>query len=106
MFVEFFLALKEARIPVTLREFLVLLEAMERKVVSFNVDDFYFLSRSSLVKDERNLDKFDQVFGSCFEGLEFGQDLFETEIPEDWLQKLAERVMTAEEMAEVKSLGG
>ena len=106
MFVEFFLALKEARIPVTLREFLVLLEAMERKVVSFNVDDFYFLSRSSLVKDERNLDKFDQVFGSCFEGLEFGQDLFETEIPEDWLQKLAERVMTAEEMAEIKSLGG
>ena len=106
MFVEFFLALKEAHIPVTLREFLVLLEAMERKVVSFNVDDFYFLSRSSLVKDERNLDKFDQVFGSCFEGLEFGQDLFETEIPEDWLEKLAERVMTAEEMAEIKSLGG
>ena len=106
MFVEFFLALKEAHIPVTLREFLVLLEAMERKVVSFNVDDFYFLSRSSLVKDERNLDKFDQVFGSCFEGLEFDQDLFETEIPEDWLQKLAERVMTTEEMAEIKSLGG
>ena len=106
MFVEFFLALKEARIPVTLREFLVLLEAMERKVVSFNVDDFYFLSRSSLVKDERNLDKFDQVFGSCFEGLEFGQDLFETGIPDDWLQKLAERVMTTEEMAEIKSLGG
>ena len=106
MFVEFFLALKEARIPVTLREFLALLEAMERKVVSFNVDDFYFLSRSSLVKDERNLDKFDQVFGSCFEGLEFGQDLFETGIPEDWLQKLAERVMTTEEMAEIKSLGG
>ena len=106
MFVEFFLALKEARIPVTLREFLVLLEAMERKVVSFNVDDFYFLSRSCLVKDERNLDKFDQVFGSCFEGLEFGQDLFEAEIPEDWLQKLAERVMTTEEMAEIKSLGG
>ena len=106
MFVEFFLALKEAHIPVTLREFLVLLEAMERKVVSFNVDDFYFLSRSCLVKDERNLDKFDQVFGSCFEGLEFGQDLFETEIPEDWLQKLAERVMTTEEMAEIKSLGG
>ena len=106
MFVEFFLALKEARIPVTLREFLVLLEAMERKVVSFNVDEFYFLSRSSLVKDERNLDKFDQVFGSCFEGLEFGQDLFETGIPEDWLQKLAERVMTTEEMAEIKSLGG
>jgi len=106
MFVEFFLALKEARIPVTLREFLVLLEAMERKVVSFNVDDFYFLSRSCLVKDERNLDKFDQVFGSCFEGLEFGQDLFETGIPEDWLQKLAERVMTAEEMAAIKSLGG
>ena len=59
MFVEFFLALKEAQIPVSLREFLVLLEAMERKVVSFNVDDFYFLSRSCLVKDEKNLDKFE-----------------------------------------------
>ena len=106
MFVEFFLALKEAHIPVTLREFLALLGAMERKVVSFNVDDFYFLSRSSLVKDERNLDKFDQVFGSCFEGLEFDQDLLETEIPEDWLRKHAERVMTTEEMAEIKSLGG
>ncbi len=106
MFVEFFLALKEARIPVTLREFLVLLGAMERKVVSFNVDEFYFLSRSCLVKDERNLDKFDQVFGSCFEGLEFDQDLLETEIPGDWLRKLAERVMTTEEMAEIKSLGG
>ncbi len=106
MFVEFFLALKEAHIPVTLREFLVLLEAMERKVVSFNVDEFYFLSRSCLVKDERNLDNFDQVFGSCFEGLEFDQDLLETEIPGDWLRKLAERVMTTEEMAEIKSLGG
>ncbi len=106
MFVEFFLALKEARIPVTLREFLVFLGAMERKVVSFNVDEFYFLSRSCLVKDERNLDKFDQVFGSCFEGLEFDQDLLETEIPGDWLRKLAERVMTTEEMAEIKSLGG
>ena len=59
MFVEFFLALKETRIPVTLREFLVLLEAMERKVVTFNVEEFYFLSRSCLVKDEKNLDKFD-----------------------------------------------
>ena len=106
MFVEFFLALKEARIPVTLREFLLLLEAMERKVVIFNVNDFYFLSRSCLVKDERNLDKFDQVFGSCFQGLEFGKEHFETKIPEEWLQKLAERVMTAEEMAEIKSLGG
>ena len=61
MFVEFFLALKETRIPVTLREFLVLLEAMERKVLTFNVEEFYFLSRSCLVKDEKNLDKFDQI---------------------------------------------
>ena len=90
MFVQFFLALKETRIPVTLREFLALLEAMERKVVSFNVNDFYFLSRSCLVKDERNLDKFDQVFSSCFEGLEFDQDLFEKGIPEKYFIKMHE----------------
>ena len=106
MFVNFFLSLKEAKIPVTLREYLTLLEAMEKGVGQYSVDDFYFLSRSCLVKDERNLDKFDRVFGSCFEGLEFGEDLFEAEIPEEWLRKIAERVMTPEEMAEIESLGG
>ncbi len=106
MFVNFFLSLKGAKLPVTLREYLTLMKAMEKGVGKFSVYDFYFLSRSCLVKDERNLDKFDRVFGECFEGLEFGEDLFEAEIPEEWLRKIAERVMTPEEMAEVEALGG
>ena len=106
MFVDFFLTLKTAKVPVTLREYLTLLEAMKKGVGQFNIDNFYYLSRSCLVKDERNLDKFDRAFGQCFEGLEFGEDIFEADIPEEWLRKVAERVMTPEEMAEVESLGG
>ena len=106
MFVNFFLSLKEARVPVTLREYLTLLEAMEKGVAAYDVDAFYYLSRSCLVKDERNLDKFDRVFGECFNGLEFGDDLFDAEIPEEWLRKIAERVMTPKEMAEIEALGG
>ncbi|MEK9677238.1 MAG: VWA domain-containing protein [Rhodospirillaceae bacterium] len=106
MFVNFFLSLKEARVPVTLREYLTLLEAMEKDVAAYDLDAFYYLSRSCLVKDERNLDKFDRVFGECFNGLEFGDDLFDAEIPEEWLRKIAERVMTPEEMAEIEALGG
>ena len=106
MFINFFLSLKDAKLPVTLREYLTLLEAMERGVGKFAVNDFYYLSRSCLIKDERNLDKFDRIFGKCFEGLEFGEDIFEAEIPEEWLRKIAERVMSPEEMAQVESLGG
>ena len=106
MFVNFFLSLKDAKLPVTLREYLTLLEAMKKGVGKFAVNDFYYLSRSCLIKDERNLDKFDRIFGECFEGLEFGEDVFEAEIPEEWLRKIAERVMSPEEMAQVESLGG
>ena len=66
MFGDFFLALKDASVPVTLREYLTLLRAMECGVARYNVDDFYYLSRTCLVKDEKNLDKFDRVFGFCF----------------------------------------
>ena len=75
MFVDFFLSLKKAKVPVTLREYLTLMEGMEKGVADYNVNDFYFLSRACLVKDERNLDKFDRVFGTCFKGLErIGED--------------------------------
>ena len=70
MFVNFFQELKEANLPVTLREYLTLLEALEAGIPNRNVEDFYYLSRSTLVKDERNLDKFDRVFGHIFKGLE------------------------------------
>src|SRR5690242_5495994 len=105
MFVNFFLELRQAKVPVSLREYLTLMEAMKRGVADYSVEDFYYLSRSCLVKDERNLDKFDRVFGHCFKGLETQPD--ETaEIPEEWLRKLAERVLTEEEKAQIEALGG
>ena len=108
MFSNFFLTLRDSKIPVSLRELLTLLEAMNKGVVSFNVDQFYYLARSCLIKDERNLDKFDKVFGSFFEGLDFApeKNSLVDEIPEDWLKSLAERMMTHEEMANIKAMGG
>ena len=108
MFINFFLTLRDAKIPVSLREYLMLLEAMNRGLSSYKVDQFYYLARSCLVKDERNLDKFDQVFGSFFEGLEFTSDGEQmiTEIPEEWLKSLAEHVLTSEEMSKIQAVGG
>jgi len=105
MFINFFFELKEARLPVSLREYLTLLEAMDGRLADYSVEDFYYLSRACLVKDETNLDKFDRVFGHVFKGLE-GPPADEVEIPEEWLRKAAERVLTEEEKELVKSLGG
>ena len=92
MFVTFFTELKSAGVPVTLREYLTLMEAMEKDLAGRRVEDFYYLSRAALVKDERNLDKFDRVFGTVFKGLESLLDAMEgAEIPEEWLKKLAEK---------------
>ena len=103
---NFFISLRDAKIPVSLREYLTLLEAMDKGVADYKVDNFYYLARSCLVKDERNLDKFDQVFGKCFEGLELTSEDEEVvaEIPEDWLRSLSERVMTSKEMAYIVTL--
>jgi uncharacterized protein len=106
MFIDFFLQLREARIPVTLREYLTLLEAMEAGLADYSVDDFYYLSRSCLVKDESNLDRFDRVFGAVFKGLEPPADAETLEIPEEWLRRISERVLTDEEKAMIESLGG
>ena len=108
MFTNFFISLRDAKIPVSLRELLMLLEAMDKGIASFDVDEFYYLARSCLVKDERNLDKFDQVFGSFFEGLEFrvGDNEIAPKIPEEWLQSLAERLFSPEEVSEIKAMGG
>ena len=72
--------------PVTLREYLTLMQAMDVDLASRKVEDFYFLSRATLVKDERNLDKFDRVFGHVFKGLETLDDAVEADIPADWLR--------------------
>ena len=106
MFVHFFHELKNANIPVSLREYLMLLEAMDSHVIDNTVEDFYFLSRASLVKDERNLDKFDQVFGHVFKGLDLTIDDRTTELPEEWLKALTEKFLTEEEKAEIEKLGG
>jgi len=105
MFVEFFLKLREARVPVSLREYLTLLEALDAGVVDMNVDDFYFLSRAALVKDERNFDKFDRVFGAYFKGIEFLADALFSEIPDEWLRREIEKTLSAEERALLDKLG-
>ena len=104
MFATFFHELKQAGLPVTLREYLTLMEAMERRVVAFDIEGFYFLARSSLVKDERHLDRFDRVFGHCFKGIETLADP-KAELPDEWLQKLAERFLTEEERKLIEAVG-
>jgi uncharacterized protein with von Willebrand factor type A (vWA) domain len=106
MFLNFFSELKKAKVPVTIREYLTLLEAMKAGVHDFKIDDFYYLSRLCLVKDEKNFDKFDRVFGHVFKGLEsVGEDQL-AQIPEEWLRKLAEKTLTEEEKRLIESLGG
>ncbi len=106
MFVHFFHELKKVNIPVSLREYLMLLEALDKNVIENKVEDFYFLSRASLVKDERNLDKFDQVFGHVFKGLDLTIDDHTTQLPEEWLKALTEKFLSEEEKAEIEKLGG
>ena len=105
MFISFFLELRAAKVPTSLREFLTLMQAMRQGVARFDIDEFYFLARTALVKDERHLDRFDRVFGHCFKGLETPTDPI-TELPEEWLRKLAERHLTEEEKKLVEALGG
>lgn len=106
MFFNFFLELRTAGVPVSIKEYLTLIGAMEKGCAEYSVDKFYYLSRSALVKDERNLDRFDQVFGHVFQGLERPEGEIEVDIPEEWLRKLAELHLTKEEMAEIEALGG
>ena len=105
MFISFFLELRAAKVPASLREFLTLMQAMREGVARFDIDEFYFLARTALVKDERHLDRFDLVFGHCFKGIETPTDP-QTELPEEWLRKLAERHLTEEEKKLVEALGG
>src|SRR5712672_1466345 len=105
MFATFFHELKQAGLPVTLREYLTLMEAMEKDLAGRRVEDFYYLARTALVKDERNLDKFDRVFGHVFKGLEFMSETLTAEIPAAWLKKLAEKYLTEEEKKQIEAIG-
>jgi len=107
MFLNFFNELRSAKIPVTLKEYLLLLEAMDNDVIEMEVEDFYYLSRAALVKDERNLDKFDRVFSHVFKGLDTMQDAVDVQdLPEEWLRKMSEKFLTKEEMDEIEAMGG
>ena len=106
MLVPFFYMLREGGMNTSLTELLTLLEAMKRGVAGTSVDDFYYLSRATLVKDESQFDRFDRIFAAYFNGVEDGLgDLFE-ELPEDWLRQQAELLLTEEERAKIESLGG
>ena len=106
MFLRLFTDLRAAKVPVTLREYLALLEGVEADLAEHRVDEFYHLARTCLVKDERHLDRFDRVFAQVFKGMEtLGEAFEEAGIPEEWLRKLAEKFLTEEEKAQLEALG-
>lgn len=109
MFLPFFQSLREEGVPVSVREFLTFLEAMAAGLVTYDPDGFYHLARAAMVKDERHIDRFDRAFARSFSGLEaitVDQVLEALDLPRDWLEKLAERHLSAEERAQVQALGG
>ena len=104
MLIDFFFTLKDARIPVTIKEFLMLLEAMQKNVIGNSLDDFYYLSRITLVKDEAHFDKFDQAFSMYFKGIDAIFDQ-KANIPLDWLMQRMKREMTPEQIAQLEKFG-
>ena len=109
MFLPFFETLRRASVPVSLREFLSFLEAMKAGLATYDVEAFYYLARTSMVKDERNIDKFDRAFAESFKGLEqisMDQVLEAVDIPAEWLKKMTEKHLSDAEKAEIEAAGG
>jgi uncharacterized protein with von Willebrand factor type A (vWA) domain len=106
MLINFFLALKKARVPVSITELLHLLDVLKARLVYADMDEFYYLSRMALVKDERHYDKFDRAFGAYFKGLEDLAGMIAAMIPDEFLRHEFEKSLTAEELEKIKSLGG
>ena len=106
MLINFFLTLRKYKLPVTIRELMDLISALQHRLVYANVDDFYLLSRAALVKDEKNYDKFDRAFGAYFKGLEDLSGLLESLIPDEWLRHEFEKSLTPEDLKQIESLGG
>ena len=106
MLINFFLALKKARIPVSITELLHLLDGLKARLVYANIDEFYYLSRMALVKDERHYDKFDRAFGIYFKGLEDLTEMISSLIPDEFLRREFEKSLSKEELEKIKSLGG
>ena len=105
MLIPFFLALRQAGLPVSLKEHLTLLEALSKQLAFGDVEAFYHLARTVLIKDEKHYDRFDQVFGHCFNGTALELDDLQTAIPEDWLRKQVEKFLSDEEKRQLESLG-
>ncbi len=106
MLLKFFTQLKSAKVPVTLKEFLALLEGLDKGIIPTDIEHFYYFARTALVKDEKHLDRFDQVFGQVFKGIEGINGEISAEIPEEWLKLLTQKFLTEEEKAKIESLGG
>ena len=109
MFQPFFQNLRDAGLPVSLREYLTFLEGMGRNLVTYDVEGFYYLARAAMVKDERMIDRFDRAFAASFEGLEsisVDQVMEAVDLPQEWLEKMAEKHLSDEERAEIEALGG
>ena len=109
MFIQFFENLRKSGVPVSLREYLTFLEALSKNLATYEIENFYILGRTIMVKDERHLDRFDRAFSYTFNGLEeiSLQDIINIkELPQDWLMKLAEKYLSKQEMEEINSLGG
>jgi len=105
MLIDFFFTLKEFSVPVSIKEYLVLIEALKQHVAYCSVDDFYYLSRTCLVKDEKHFDKYDRAFGKYFKGV-ISLDGVVAQIPEEWLRRMAEKYLTEEEKQLIESMGG
>jgi uncharacterized protein with von Willebrand factor type A (vWA) domain len=109
MFLQFFDQLRKTGVPVSLREYLGFLGTLDQGLATYDFEAFYYLGRITMVKDERHLDRYDRAFSNTFKGLEnisLSDVLEAVNIPAEWLEKLAEKHLSAEEMAEIKSLGG
>jgi uncharacterized protein len=106
MFAHFILALRQAGVPASITEYLALMTAMKANIARYSVEDFYYLSRAALVKDERHFDRFDRVFGECFKGLEPLEGDLRKTIPEEWLRKMAELLLSPEDMRQIQAMGG
>ena len=109
MFVDFFLKLKNAKIPVSINEFLNLLNACNNQVISYDVNAFYYLARTCLIKDEKLFDRFDLVFGEYFksiERIELEDVMSSMDIPDDWIKQMFNRYFTEDEINRIKSQGG
>ena len=106
MLLTFFEGLRKGGVPVSIKEFLVLLEALQQHLAFADIDDFYLLARTCLVKDEKHYDKFDRAFAVYFKQLESLEEFIEALIPEDWLRQEFEKHLTEEEKAQIESLGG